>query len=146
MILEWGQSQDAHAVLVPGLFPLVGFTGESGAVVVVAEEIFSGGWPIEWPRRKTREEREEEVRQQRIKLGILPEVIDPEVVEPEVVKPKSKVVRLRIPEPWRLSDAELERLRQRITNDIDLEIAVYLREIEKRRQQMLALILILDSV
>lgn len=118
---------------------------ESGAAISSTE--LSGGWST-WPieRQKTRKEREEEIRQQRIKLGILPP--DP---EPRLEAPQLKVTRkpvrqsVRLAEPWRLTDEEIERLSHRITNDLDLEIAIHLREIERRKQQMLALILILDA-
>ena len=112
--------------------------GRASAPVAVVDS--TGGWEnYRYIRRRS----EEEVRRERIKLGILPPDPEPKVEAPP--KATRKSVRLAKAEPWRLTDEEIERLRHRITNDLDLEIAIHLREIERRKQQMLALILILDA-
>lgn len=107
---------------------------ESGAVVVVAPAAVenSGGWPIYQPRRKKKEpERESHVE---IILEDIPEA-------PQTPKRR----RLHKPKPYILSQSEIDQIRQSVQGEIDQEIAIYLRAIEKRRRRNIALVLLLDA-
>lgn len=104
-------------------------TQESPAV-----ETNTGGWET-YRHYDRRRKTDEDVRLERIRLGILP----PD--EPKTVTLPSKTV---VPVSD-LTPPEINRIRQRVKNEIDQEIAFRLLAIEKRRRQMIALVLILDA-
>ena len=108
--------------------------GTAWAQVSIAQpDQVSGGWEqVTYKRRKT----DEEIRQERIKLGILP---------PVELKPTLVILPKPVQPELELTQAEINAIKARVQNEIDLEIALYLKAIEKRRQQMIDLILILDA-
>ena len=110
--------------------PYGNFAGKVAAPVVAVEETFSGGY-FPHVRRKT----DEEKRIERIQLGILPPDPLPEPPTPKRV----------IPDREALTPREIETIRARVQNEVDLEIALHLHEIEKKRRQLINLILILDA-
>ena len=113
------------------------FAGKEGTVVsvpVVVEN--SGGWPIYEPRRKKKEQEREE-------LVTGHEIILEDIPTQEQQKPKRKR-QLRI-EPHVLSQSEIDQILETVQGEIDQEIAIYLRAIEKRRRRNLALVLLLDA-
>lgn len=106
--------------------------GTAWAQVSVAQpDQISGGWEqVTYKRRKT----DDDVRQERIRLGIFPPDQPTPVILPKQVQPERE-----------LTKAEINAIKARVQNELDLEIALYLKAIEKRRQQMINLILILDA-
>lgn len=111
------------------------FAGKEGTIVVVVAEENSGGWPVcePRPRKKKEEDRAE----------IILEDIPAEEQQPEQ---KPKRPRLKIgPKPHILSLSEIDQILASVQGEIDQEIAIYLRAIEKRRRRNLALVLLLDA-
>jgi len=97
----------------------------------------TGGWI---PRKKRkREDREERIRLERIKMGILErETLKlPEKTKEHPEKPEVFIARKA--RSFVLSDSEINKIRNEISSEIDIEIALYLRNIEKRNKILLAL-------
>lgn len=106
------------------------------AVVVAVSEENSGGWPIYEPRQRKKKEED--------RAEIILEDIPTEEQQPER-KPKQRP-RLKIgPKPNILSQSEIDQILASVQGEIDQEIAIYLRAIEKRRRRNLALVLLLDA-
>lgn len=125
------------------------FAGKSSTSVEVpiAVESYTGGWE-NYRSYNRRGKTEEQLRLERIRLGILSP--DPEPHKPQTSK------SLSTPKPVELTAKELSAIKARVKNEIDVEIAIYLHKIEKqrlieeqekhrKRRLAIALVLILDA-